>query len=112
MSAIAGIWSFDGRLPVSVACRSMLRPLSLYGPDDIAQYADSSIAVGRCLLRLLPEDDFDAQPLSAAGVEHEVHVYPSAPHSFFDRRAEEHAEASEDAWRRMLGFLDRYAAAG
>jgi carboxymethylenebutenolidase len=37
-------------------------------------------------------------------------VYPGAPHSFFDRRAAEQAEASEDAWRRMLGFLDRYAA--
>ena len=44
--------------------------------------------------------------LSDAGVEHEIHVYPGAPHSFFDRRAAEHADASEDAWRRMLGFLD------
>jgi carboxymethylenebutenolidase len=51
------------------------------------------------------------QALAAAGVEHEIHVYPGAPHSFFDRRFEEHAEASEDAWRRMLGFLDRHAAA-
>jgi dienelactone hydrolase len=27
--------------------------------------------------------------------------YAGAPHSFFDRRFEEHAEASEDAWRRV-----------
>jgi carboxymethylenebutenolidase len=33
-------------------------------------------------------------------------VYPGAPHSFFDERAAEHAEASDDAWRRVLAFLD------
>jgi carboxymethylenebutenolidase len=54
-------------------------------------------------------EQFD-QALAAAGVEHEIHVYPGAPHSFFDRRFEEYAEACEDAWRRMLGFLDRPAA--
>ena len=54
-------------------------------------------------------EQFD-QALAAAGVEHEIHVYPGAPHSFFDRRFEEYAEASEDAWRRMLAFLDRHAA--
>jgi carboxymethylenebutenolidase len=45
--------------------------------------------------------------LDEAGVEHEIVSYPGAPHSFFDRTFEEHAEASEDAWRRVLGFLDR-----
>jgi carboxymethylenebutenolidase len=52
-------------------------------------------------------EQFDAA-LSVAGIEREIHVYPGAPHSFFDRRFEEHADASEDAWRRMLGFLDRH----
>ena len=42
---------------------------------------------------------------SPAGVEHEIVTYPGAPHSFFDRRYEEHAEACADAWRRVLGFL-------
>jgi carboxymethylenebutenolidase len=46
--------------------------------------------------------------LAAAGVEHELITYEGAPHSFFDRRYEEHAEASEDAWRRVLAFLERY----
>ena len=46
----------------------MLKALSIYGPDDSAQYTGPSIAMGRCLLRLLPEDCFDRQPLSAAGV--------------------------------------------
>jgi carboxymethylenebutenolidase len=43
--------------------------------------------------------------LSDAGVEHELITYAGAPHSFFDRRFEEHAEASEDAWRRVLDFI-------
>ncbi len=68
MSAIAGVWSFNGDVQVSTACRSMLQALSIYGPDDTAQYTGPSVAVGRCLLRLLPEDNFDQQPLSAAGV--------------------------------------------
>lgn len=51
------------------------------------------------------------EALEKAGVEHEVEIYPGAPHSFFDRRYEQYAEASEDAWRRTLAFLDRHAAA-
>jgi carboxymethylenebutenolidase len=47
--------------------------------------------------------------LTDAGVEHELVTYEGAPHSFFDRRYEEFAAASEDAWRRMLEFLDRHA---
>src|SRR5258708_13422262 len=68
MSAIAGIWSFAGEVPVSTACRAMLQALTVDGPDDAAQYTGPSVALGRCLLRLLPEDDFDQQPLSAIGV--------------------------------------------
>lgn len=44
----------------------------------------------------------------AAAAGHELATYPGAPHSFFDRRYEEFAEASEDAWRRLLGFLERH----
>jgi carboxymethylenebutenolidase len=43
--------------------------------------------------------------LDEAGVEHDFHIYPGAPHSFFDRKQEEFADASEDAWRRVLAFL-------
>jgi carboxymethylenebutenolidase len=57
----------------------------------------------------IPAEDVAAfdEALSEAGVEHEVVTYDGAPHSFFDRRAAEHAEASEDAWRRVLAFLER-----
>ena len=43
--------------------------------------------------------------LSDAGVEHELFTYPDAPHSFFDRKAEDYAEDSADAWRRVLEFV-------
>lgn len=43
--------------------------------------------------------------LTRAGVEHLLHTYPGAPHSFFDRKAEEYAEASSDAWERVLAFI-------
>jgi carboxymethylenebutenolidase len=47
---------------------------------------------------------FDGK-LDETGVEHEIVIYPGAPHSFFDRRYEEHADACEDAWRRVLEFV-------
>jgi carboxymethylenebutenolidase len=46
-----------------------------------------------------------AESLRTAGVPHEIHVYPDAPHSFFDRKQEQFADASADAWRRTLTFL-------
>jgi carboxymethylenebutenolidase len=48
------------------------------------------------------------QALADAGVEHEVVTYDGAPHSFFDRKQEEFADASEDAWRRTLEFIEKH----
>jgi carboxymethylenebutenolidase len=55
----------------------------------------------------IPAGDVAAfdEALDTAGVPHEVVVYEGAPHSFFDRSADEHREASEDAWRRVLDDL-------
>jgi carboxymethylenebutenolidase len=50
------------------------------------------------------------QALATAGVEHELVVYPGAPHSFFDRRFEQFGEESADAWRRVLDFIARHGA--
>src|SRR5437868_12806611 len=47
--------------------------------------------------------------LTEAGVEHEVVTFPGAPHSFFDRKADQFADASEDAWHRVLEFVQRHA---
>jgi carboxymethylenebutenolidase len=57
----------------------------------------------------IPPEDVAAfdEALAAAGVEHELVTYEGAPHSFFDRKQEEFADASEDAWRRVVAFLER-----
>jgi carboxymethylenebutenolidase len=47
--------------------------------------------------------------LGAAGVEHELVTYDGAPHSFFDRKQEEFADASEDAWAKVLTFLEAHS---
>ena len=47
--------------------------------------------------------------LDQAGVPHEIVIYPDAPHSFFDRKATEYADASADAWRRMLAWVETYS---
>src|SRR5947209_3658958 len=46
--------------------------------------------------------------LTEAGVEHEIVTYDGAPHSFFDRKQEEFADASDDAWARTLAFVDAH----
>ena len=60
----------------------------------------------------IPTSDVDTfdRLLDEAGIEHEVVVYPGAPHSFFDRSFSEHAQACDDAWRRVLGFLQQVGA--
>jgi len=55
----------------------------------------------------ITEDDlatFDAA-LGKAGIEHRLVSYRGAPHSFFDRSYEEHAEASAAAWAEVLAFI-------
>ena len=44
--------------------------------------------------------------LADTGIAYEIVTYAGAPHSFFDRKYEEHARACEDAWRRTLDFLN------
>ncbi len=50
---------------------------------------------------------FDAA-LTAAGVDHELVTYDGAPHSFFDRKFADYAEASDDAWQRTLAFIAKH----
>ena len=56
-----------------------------------------------------PDVEAFDEALEAAGVEHELVVYPGAPHSFFDRKQGEFAADSEDAWNRVLVFLERHS---
>jgi carboxymethylenebutenolidase len=48
------------------------------------------------------------QALQAAGVEHELISYEGAPHSFFDRKQADYADASADAWQRTLDFIEAH----
>jgi carboxymethylenebutenolidase len=49
------------------------------------------------------------QALVDAGVEQEIVIYDGAPHSFFDRKQEQFADASDDAWRRVSAFIERHS---
>jgi carboxymethylenebutenolidase len=49
------------------------------------------------------------EALTAAGVEHELVTYDGAPHSFFDRKQEQFSAASEDAWGKVLAFIELHS---
>src|SRR5882672_11775672 len=51
-------------------------------------------------------NEFDAA-CRKAGVRHEPTTYPGAPHSFFDRKYAEFADASADAWKRVQTFVSQ-----
>ena len=46
--------------------------------------------------------------LESAGVDYELITYEGAPHSFFDRKQANFADASADAWRRTLDFIEQH----
>jgi carboxymethylenebutenolidase len=50
------------------------------------------------------------EALAEAGVDHEVVTYPGTPHSFFDAQRDAYADASADAWNRVLRFVERVGA--
>jgi carboxymethylenebutenolidase len=77
--------------PASVAPAMASPILGLFGGADQAISAES-IA------------EFEAA-LGAAKVDHELITYPDAPHSFFDRKAADFAEAAADSWTRSLAFI-------
>jgi carboxymethylenebutenolidase len=100
-----GVVSFYGLLdgtrlgidgPLQRAAEIRCPVLGLYGG------ADQGIPVEQV-------HEFEAR-LSEAGIPHEIEIYPDAPHSFFDRSFEQYAQESEDAWRRVLGFIARIGA--
>jgi carboxymethylenebutenolidase len=47
--------------------------------------------------------------LDAAAVDYELVTYEGAPHSFFDRKQEEFAAASDDAWAKVMAFIDTHS---
>jgi carboxymethylenebutenolidase len=81
----------DTNAPIQLASRYRCPVLGLFGGADKVTSRED-IAEFR-------------QALDEAGVTNETVVYDGAPHSFFDRTADQHREASEDAWRQMLEFI-------
>jgi carboxymethylenebutenolidase len=49
------------------------------------------------------------QALREAGKDYELIEFEGAPHSFFDRKQEEFQDASDDAWRRTLAFIEAHS---
>lgn len=67
MTALAGLWHFDGQPDVANSCSRMLAAQAVYGPQAGAQWSGSDVALGRRLMPFLPEDVFDRQPLIGGG---------------------------------------------
>jgi carboxymethylenebutenolidase len=100
---LAGVIGFYGRVapadgadtdaPLMVASGYRSPVLGMFGGADAGIPADTVRDFGRAL------DD--------AGVGNELVTYDGAPHSFFDRTFDQHREACDDAWRRVLAFVGR-----
>jgi len=67
MTALAGFWDIDGRGDAAGRCAAILAAQAHLGRDGAAPGQVGPIAMARVLFRLLPEDDFDTQPLIVAG---------------------------------------------
>lgn len=77
--------------PADEAPRFACPVLAIYGGADAGIPAEQRLEFDRALQR--------------AGVEHRTVVYEDAPHSFFDRKAADHASASAAAWDEILRFM-------
>jgi asparagine synthase (glutamine-hydrolysing) len=64
MSALAGLWNFDGRPDADDSVARMLASQGMYGPHDSERWNAGAVALGRNLYRTLPEDKYDLQPLT------------------------------------------------
>lgn len=81
----------DTPAPADIASTFTCPVLGLFGGADQGISADAVTAFERAL--------------TDAGVEHCLITFDGAPHSFFDRKAEEYADASARAWAETLGFM-------
>jgi len=86
----------DMPAPADVAGRMRSPVLGIFGGADEGITADSVAAFGRAL--------------DKAGVDNRLVSYAGAPHSFFDRRATDFAEASGAAWEEVQSFIATHTA--
>ena len=77
-------------------------------PIDVVEQMDSPVLAlwGGADQGITPEmTNAFHDALGLAGIEHRSITYPDAPHSFFDRKAADFAEASAAAWSETLAFI-------
>jgi carboxymethylenebutenolidase len=106
VAGVVGFYGWPGReedggsSPVREAREGRLKApvLALYGGADDK----------------LPDAEIKAfyDALNDAHVLEETVVYDGAPHGFFDRAMDEHAQACDDAWHRVLRFMGVPVTAG
>jgi asparagine synthase (glutamine-hydrolysing) len=63
MSAIFGVFRFDGGMVSARDLERMGNALVHRGPDGRKFVADGAVGLGHCLMRVNQEDLFEAQPL-------------------------------------------------
>jgi carboxymethylenebutenolidase len=98
---LAGVVGFYG-WPVGPSKNGTPAPL-----DEVAAFESPVLAIFGGADQGIGTDAVAAfeAALVAGGVEHRVVTYPGAPHSFFDRKATEFADASAAAWAETLAFV-------
>jgi carboxymethylenebutenolidase len=98
LAGVIGFYGFPGQrdatdthAPIVMAARYECPVLGLFGGAD----------------KGIPREDVERfrEVLDEAGVANEIVVYEGAPHSFFDRSFEQHRDACDDAWGRILNFV-------
>ncbi len=67
------------------------------------------LAAGADVLTPVEDNERFHRELTEAGVPHAFHLYPGAPHSFFDGALPEQADNAADAWRRVLSFIAEHS---
>ena len=88
---LQGAWRNDAPAPLERLDAVGAGILGLFGGADQGITAEAVAAFDR--------------GLGERGIAHRIVTYPGAPHSFFDRKAEEFASESAAAWGEVLGFI-------
>jgi len=75
--------------------------------DAVGSYKSAVLSIFGGADEGIPPADVEAfnAACAKANVKHDSNVYAGAPHSFFDRKFTEFADASADAWRKVQGFV-------
>jgi carboxymethylenebutenolidase len=92
---LEGPWRNDAPAPLDLLDEIASPVLGLFGGADQSITGDAVRAFDR--------------GLTERGVDHRIVIYPGAPHSFFDRKKEEFADASAAAWDEVTAFIEHRA---